>query len=231
MDEETVLPAARFELATFGELVGDPSRSAMLLGLMAGEARPAGELAALAGVSPATASFHLQRLLAGGLVVQELLGRHRYYRLGSEQVGEALEAALLLTPGPRPARPPSPERARLAEARTCYRHLAGVLGVELLACLSRRRFLGLREGGLALTDEGAAWFAAQGLRQERFPPGRPCLDWTERKPHLGGPLGVLLTGHLFARGWIARRDDGRAVRVTSSGRRSFAALGVAAAVG
>src|SRR5258708_6072022 len=123
-------PAAKFELASFGEMLSEPSRVAMLLSLMDGRARPASELAAIAGVTSATASAHLQRLLGGGLWAVTPAGRHRYFRLAGERVADALEALALLH---APARPATTSPAPLAEARTCYRHLAGRLGVAWLS--------------------------------------------------------------------------------------------------
>ena len=216
-----VLPDSRFDVAGFGELVSDPSRVTMLLSLMDGRARPAAELARLARVTPQTASFHLQRLVSGGLLRVDPHGRHRYFRLAGDQVAEALEAVSLLSAPVRP-RPESPARQALARARLCYRHLAGRLGVAWLAALERARFLRVSDGALALTARGIAWFESSGLSAARWPAGKPCLDWTERRHHLGGPLGVLLTEHLFALEWIARRTDGRAVRVTRAGRRELA---------
>jgi DNA-binding transcriptional ArsR family regulator len=217
-----VLPSARYELAGFGELAADPSRAAMLLSLMDGSARRASELAGIAGVTPQTASSHLRRLVEGGLLVLERLGRHHYFRLSGERVAEALEAVALLHPPARKRVPPTPERVALAEARTCYLHLAGRLGVAWLATLEKRRFIHLSGGALAMTGKGVAHFASLRLSPSRWPAGKPCLDWTERRSHLGGPLGGLLTQHLFERGWLARRAENRAVRVTSLGARGLA---------
>jgi DNA-binding transcriptional ArsR family regulator len=221
MSRDLVLPAARFDLASFGELVSDPSRVTILLALMDGSARPATELAELAGVAPATASFHLRRLVEGGLVRVDPIGRHRYFRLASEDVADALEAVALLH-APRAPRPVAPGRRDLARARTCYRHLAGALGVAWLTALERARFLRVQDGALVLTRRGTDWCAASGLAPARWPAGKTCLDWTERRSHLGGALGALLTEHLFALRWIARRRDGRAVRVTTVGQRELA---------
>jgi DNA-binding transcriptional ArsR family regulator len=220
MSRDLVLPAARFDLASFGELVSEPSRVTMLLSLMDGAARPATELAGLAGVAPATASFHLRRLVEGGLVRVESIGRHRYFQLASDEVADALEAIALLH-APRAPRPAAPGRRELARARTCSRHLAGALGVAWMAALERARFLRVQDGALVLTRRGVQWCAGSGLEPARWPAGKTCLDWTERKSHLGGPLGALLTDHLFALRWIARRRDGRAVRVTTLGQREL----------
>jgi len=216
-----VLPSAHYELANLGEQVADPSRAAMLLSLMDGSARPASELAGIAGVTPQTASSHLRRLVEGGLLVLERLGRHHYFRLAGEEVADALEAMALLRPPARRVRP-SPERVELIEARTCYLHLAGRLGVAWLDTLERRGLIHLSDGALAMTSKGTAQFASLRLAPPQWPAGKPCLDWTERRAHLGGPLGALLTQHLFGRGWLARRNESRAVRVTSRGARGLA---------
>jgi DNA-binding transcriptional ArsR family regulator len=220
----TASPATRWSLAHFGELVGDPSRVAMLLSLMDGESRPASELAAIAGVTPPTASFHLGRLVAGGLVRVEPQGRHRFYAIASGEVADALEAVASLHPAP--VVPMSPERRALAHARTCYQHLAGRLGVAWLSALERARFLRVDDGAIALTRRGIGWCSDAGLAPARWPTGKLCLDWTERKNHLGGPLGALLTQHLFERRWIARRREARAVRVTVQGQQALRKLGV-----
>ncbi len=224
-------PSARFDVASFGELVSDPSRVAMLLALMDGLARPASELASLARVAPSTASSHLARLLSGGLVRAEPQGRHRYYRLAGDHVADALEAIALhasRAQGRKPARPTDPARVALTSARTCYRHLAGQLGVAWMGALESRRLLRIQDGALTLAPRGVACFGELGLVLPRWPQGKPCLDWTERRHHLGGALGAMLTDHLFTMKWIARRQGGRALRITSRGRTGFAKLGVPA---
>ena len=221
MPRDLLLPAAPFDMASFGELVGDRSRVSILLSLMDGSARPATELAELAEVAPATASFHLRRLVEGGLLRVDPIGRHRYYRLASDAVADALEAVALLQ-APRAARTLPPARRELARARTCYRHLAGALGVAWLAALERARFLRVQGGAIVLSPRGTDWCASSGLAPAQWPDGKTCLDWTERKSHLGGALGALLTEHLFALRWIARRRDSRAVRVTTVGQRELA---------
>jgi DNA-binding transcriptional ArsR family regulator len=218
----SLLPAARYDVAHFGEMVSDPSRVAMLLALLDDSRRPATELAEIARVAPPTASAHLRRLVEGGLLRVEQLGRHRYFRLSSAQVAEAIEALALLSPE-RPASKARSDPARLAltQARTCYRHLAGRLGVAWFGALERLRYLALDEGELSLTEAGRGFFAERGLEPARWPAGKPCLDWTERRHHLGGPLATLLTDHLFALRWLARRPDSRAVRITATGEREL----------
>jgi DNA-binding transcriptional ArsR family regulator len=217
-----VLPSARFDIAGFGELIADPSRVTMLLALMDGRARPASELARLAGIAPATASSHLKRLLEGRAVAVEPSGRHRYFRLASEAVADALETIALIHPLPARTAPIDPAREAIARARTCYKHLAGRLGVAWLDGLEKTGLIALSSGALALTGRGCTRFAALGFEADRYPAGKPCLDWTERKSHLGGPLGVFLTERLFALRWIVREKEGRAVRITTLGRRAFA---------
>ena len=229
------IPGARFGMATFGELVSDPSRVTMLLSLMDGLARPASELASLAGVTASTASSHLGRLLRGGLVRAERQGRHRYFRLASERVADALEAvalqavALQAVPGQR-LLPSNPTRAALSHARTCYLHLAGRLGVAWLAALESQRLLRINDGALTLAPRGVVRFERLGLAMAQWPAGRPCLDWTERRNHLGGPLGTLLTEHLFTLKWLARREERRALRITTRGRSGFERFGLSAAL-
>jgi DNA-binding transcriptional ArsR family regulator len=224
------VPSARFDIASFGELVSDPSRVAMLLSLMDGLARPASELARIAGVTPSTASSHLGRLLRGGLVIADAVGRHRYFRLASDRVADALEViALSILPGER-RRSSDPSRAALSFARTCYKHLAGELGVAWLASLERQRFFRIRDGALTLAPRGARFFEELGVEVTHWPAGKPCLDWTARRNHLGGALGVLLTQHLFSLRWLARRKEGRALRVTTLGQSGFARLGISDAI-
>ncbi len=219
------LPQTRFDIASFGELVSDPSRVAMLLSLMDGQARPASELASIAGVTPQTASSHLSRLKTGGLVTVEQLGRHRYFRLASDKVADALEIIALNAVQQKRVRP---ERSRdaFAHARTCYKHLAGGLGVAWRRALEKEKLLHLADGALALSPRGIKRFAALDLSLAPHTLGKPCLDWTERQYHLGGPLGAGLTEHLFKMKWIARRHEDRALRITSRGRSGLAAFAI-----
>jgi DNA-binding transcriptional ArsR family regulator len=209
--------------ARVAALIGEPARATMLLSLLDGRALPAGELAFSANVAPQTASGHLAKLVAGGLLSVENQGRHRYYRLAGPEVGNALEALGGLAPAPR-ARNPEPEEVRvLRYARTCYNHLAGRLAVDIQAAMQQRGLLTpIAPKQCQLTELGSGWFA-------EIAPGRPlkhglngsvarlCLDWTERQHHLGGPLGCTLLKSLIERKWIVRMR-GRAVRLTLNGR-------------
>lgn len=217
------------DLAAVGALLGEPSRARMLDSLMAGRALAAGELARVAGVSRSTASEHLGRLLDGGLVEVVSQGRHRYYRIAGPEVAEALEALSQIAP-PRPVASlrQSGHAQALGLARTCYDHLAGRCGVELHDALVARGWL---SPSYDVTPAGADAFAAWGVdveaaRARRRTFARPCLDWTERRPHLAGALAADVTGALVGRGWFARRSaDSRALRVTPAGRAGMAELG------
>jgi DNA-binding transcriptional ArsR family regulator len=222
MAQDGLFSGWRFELAQFGEMVGDASRAAMLLSLMDGCERPASELAAVAGVTPATASVHLKKLLDGGMLTVGQQGRHRYYRIADEAIGHALESVALRRSVRAP--PLTPLQTALKHARTCYKHLAGELGVALFDALEKRRWLRLDRGEIHLTHKG--------LDELQLPdaPGKTCLDWTERRTHLGGPLGVQLASKLFEDKWIVRGNRERSIRVTTAGRRGFAqTLGISGA--
>ncbi|MEU7714648.1 helix-turn-helix domain-containing protein [Micromonospora chalcea] len=215
-------------LAGFAALLADSTRAGFCLTLLDGRAWTAGELARAAGVTASTASDHLTRLVAGGLLVEERQGRHRYVRLAGPAVAQLVED--LAARAPAPDTPPRTLRAAsaataLAYARTCYDHLAGRLGVLLHDALLTRGVLD-RSGGLALSGAGVSWLAGLGvpvepLRAARRPLVRDCLDWTERRPHLAGALGAALCGRFFDLGWTVR-GTGRAVRLTPAGRDALA---------
>lgn len=212
------------DLAAIAALIAEPSRAAMLAALLGGLALPAGELARCAGITPQTASAHLAKLVEGGLLRVATTGRHRYFRLSGAPVARALEALALVAP-PARARTLSGGLANqaLREARLCYDHLAGRLGVSIAEALERA---GLVEGHAAtyeVTAAGARWFAGLGVEcavlvgaRRAFAP--VCIDWSERRPHLAGSLGAALARHLLAAGWVVRVEGARAVRVTASGR-------------
>lgn len=210
-------------LAERAALLADRTRAAFCLALIDGRAWTAGELARHAGVAPSTASAHLDRLVAAGLLVTERQGRHRYLRLAGPDVAHTVET---LAGETRPASCPPTLRAsrvagRLAMARTCYDHLAGALGVALFDGLVADGLLET-EDGLALTPAGRGWFVTlagpDALPRTPRPVVRACLDWTERRHHLAGTAGAALCRALFAQGWVARGRDRRSVRITDTGR-------------
>ena len=221
------------DIAPVAALMADPARAAMLGALLGGTQLSAGELSQLAGVSPATASAHLARLLDGGLVAVTRQGRHRYYRLAGHEVATVIEALAQISPV-RPVRSlrQSQEAAALAQARTCYDHLAGQAGVELLDALLRAGVLNGNGSGAdvayEVTAEGAERLAGFGVdvvqvRRSRRRFAGACLDWTQRRPHLNGALGAAVTGRLLELGWIERGPSRRAVKITGPGQDGLAA--------
>jgi DNA-binding transcriptional ArsR family regulator len=220
-----VVDSNQADIAGVARLIGEPARAAMLDALLSGRALAAGELGRVGGVSPATASEHLARLRDGGLVDVVAAGRHRYYRLAGPDVAQVLEALALVSPR-RPVRSLRQSRAAaaLAVARTCYDHLAGQVGVALHDALVAGEALAAGGDGYRLTDGGAALLTrldvdVAGAAAARRAFARPCLDFTERRPHLAGALGAALCARLLADGWLARpAADQRGLRLTVRGR-------------
>lgn len=213
------------DLASVAALIGDPSRALMLTALADGRALPAGELAAVSGLSLSGASAHLARLRDGGLLAMEREGRHRYYRLAGPQVAAALESLAPLAAAPSRTRARSTATEALRRGRTCYDHLAGELGVTLAERLEQRGLLAAGEGKrLEVTATGERFFADElGIETARLRPGRHgvacrCLDWTERRHHVAGPLGAALHRRGRELGWIMLAEGGaRAVRLSAPG--------------
>lgn len=206
-------------------LIADPTRTAMLVALLDGRALPAGELAYTSGVTAQTASAHLARLLRGGLVAVEKQGRHRYYRLAGPHVAEALEhLAAISNNVPLRRKPLSANARELRFARCCYNHLAGQLGVAITRSMCSRGFIvAAPEKRFAVLPAGIEWFGNIGLDLQRLKPARrglarQCLDWTERRHHLAGPLGVRLLGVMCDHGWLRRSKGASAVLMTPKGR-------------
>lgn len=215
------------DLASIAALIGDPARANMLTALMSGMALTAGELAREADVTAPTASAHLARMRDAGLVVMEAQGRHRYFRLAGPDIAAALEGLMELAARTGRMRTrPGPRDAAMRKARVCYDHLAGEVGVLLHDGLMAQGLIVATSDGLALSSAGRARFVAEGididaLERSGRPICRTCLDWSERRHHLAGPLGAQLLQLVFARGW-ARRDGGaRTIRFSPDGQRAF----------
>jgi DNA-binding transcriptional ArsR family regulator len=207
--------------------MGDPTRANMLLALMDGRSLPSGELASSANIAPQTASGHLTKLVEAGLLAVETQGRHRYYRIAKPEVSFAIETLGELAP-PRPQPdPPSEEARRFRLARTCYGHLGGVIAVKIVDSMRERRLLrNATERQCHLTESGREWLATIGVeiesnRLRAEGAGRYCLDWTERRPHLSGPLGRVIFNRTNDLGWVARIPGTRALRITLKGRTEF----------
>ncbi len=220
---KVALPELRF--ARVAAVIGDPTRARMLSVLLSGDTLPAGEIAQAVNVAPPTASGHLARLVDEGLVTVLPRGRHRYFRLADAEVAQALEALALVAERTGPATLWSREAYRpLKYARTCYRHLAGELGVRLLETMVERKQLASAANGFEITRAGRSWLdslaienPSKDLTHARY--AYPCLDWSERRDHLAGPLATTLLDHFLAKHWLARTKESRALRVTPLGSR------------
>jgi DNA-binding transcriptional ArsR family regulator len=211
-------------IASAAFLIADSARAAILMSLLDGRARPAGELAFAAGVTAQTASSHLGKLLTGGLLVVERDGRHRYYRLAGPQVALALENLASISPVEMVRRkPPSREAQSLEFARCCYDHLAGRVSVAVTKVLQERRFLvAAGDKQFDVTPAGVEWFGCVGLdvaklRRGRRGLARRCLDWSEREHHLAGPLGAQFMNLLRANDWLRLSKSSRAIQITPKG--------------
>jgi len=218
--------SADADVAAAASLLADPTRAAFLLSLSEVDGLPATELASRARVPASTASGHLAKLVGAGLVVVERQGRHRYFRLADPAVARALEALAVIAPE-RPAgslREATVGEA-VREARTCYDHLAGRLGVAVADALVRDGVLQARDGNYVVADRStldSLGIDVDELARGRRLLARPCLDWSERRYHVAGALGAALAGRLLELGWIERLPGSRAVRVTSAGRAALA---------
>jgi DNA-binding transcriptional ArsR family regulator len=214
-------------MAEVAALIGDPARANILAALMGGQALTATELVGAAGVSPQTTSGHLGKLTDGRLIACVKQGRHRYYRIATPRVAEMLEGIMaVVADSPPRHRPPSKLDDAMRHARTCYDHFAGKLGVGLTDTLRTRGHLLLADEGGEITDDGVVFLQEFGVdlaeaRRRRRVFCRPCLDWTERRPHLGGSIGAALAQRCFDLKWLQRMRDSRALTVTPAGRRGL----------
>ena len=212
--------------------IGEPARARMLYCLVDGRARTSTELAMVAEVTPSTASVHLQRLKEERLVKVLAQGKHRYYSLVGENVAAALEALSVLAGGrPNSFVPNTPNRLRAA--RTCYDHIAGTLGVALHDRIKVMGWLSRGAGESAenayeLTPRGTKAFGELGIDVEanralRRRLAYACVDWSERRPHLGGAFGAALLNIALERKWVIQELDCRALAITRVGRREMRA--------
>ncbi|MFN3475463.1 MAG: ArsR/SmtB family transcription factor [Blastomonas sp.] len=206
-------------------LIGDPARANILVALMDGRALTVTELAQIAGVMVQTASGHLAKLSDAAMIVTEKQGRHRYVRLSGPDIAHVLEGLMGLAQrtGAVPARP-GPRDAELRTARTCYDHLAGERGVELFDLLLQRNLIEMSDR-LSVTAAGRAFFIDLGLDMRaldarRRPLCRACLDWSERRHHLGGALGAEIFAMFIERRWAVRKQ-GRVVELSPSAMEAF----------
>jgi DNA-binding transcriptional ArsR family regulator len=226
--------ASNASFAKVAALAGDPARAGMLHALMDGRALTASELARVAGITAQTASSHLARMVAVGLLSVEKQGRHRYHRLASPAIAHMMESIMQVASDLEPPRPRlsvGPRDAALRAARTCYDHLAGRLGVALADALVAKGYAELASDAGIVTDQGLAFLGRIGIDAALLaaPHGRrstrvlcrPCLDWSERRPHLAGSVGAALCALSLHKGWVRRIESTRAVAVTPKGCRVF----------
>jgi DNA-binding transcriptional ArsR family regulator len=216
-------------IAIIAALVGDPARANMLNALLGGAALTASELAAEAGVTLQTASSHLSKLQQALLIEQEQQGRHRYFRLASSDVADVLEGlgTLAARAGHLRVRP-GPKDPAMRRARMCYDHLAGELGVRMFDSLVTRKLLTVEKDAIEITPKGTKFVAEFGVDLEkvqtsRRPLCKKCLDWSERRSHLGGTLGAAILDHVVARRWAVREAKSRVVRFSPAGEQKLKA--------
>jgi DNA-binding transcriptional ArsR family regulator len=228
-------------ISQIATLLADPKRSAMMWALMDGTARQSEELALLAGLSPSSASAHLARLSAGGLLKVEARGRKRFFRLAAPEVGAAVEAlasasiasAPLATPNVFkrsifPAKSQTPaSSSSLRKARICHDHLGGEIAADLYQRLLDAGWIEQSHQRIVVTHKGASQLATRGifiqaLAQRDTPMACSCPDWSERRPHLGGALGAGLLQLFMQSGWLSLPDESRALQVTAAGQHEIA---------
>jgi DNA-binding transcriptional ArsR family regulator len=220
-------------VARVAAAIGEPSRARMIFCLMDGHARTATELAIVAEVSPSTASVHLHRLETENLVKVLVQGKHRYYSIAGTEVAAALEALLVVAGGARRKFTPSAPFP-LRSARTCYDHMAGAVAVSLHNRFTKLGWIqpcSKTDDALELSTAGVRAFEGLGIDvqatrclRRRF--AYACLDWSERKPHIGGALGAALLEAALRRKWVLKDLDSRALSITRAGQRELDRFGI-----
>lgn len=214
-------------IAQIAALAGDPARANMLAALMSGKALTASELANEAGITAQTASSHLAKLGAGGLIEGLKQGRHRYFRLSGNDVADMLETMMGVAARTGHLRTRTgPSDPAIRKARVCYDHLAGEKAVALMEALQTNKWLAVRDGELRLTKRGRAAMDDFGidldaLAGERRPLGKECLDWSMRRHHLAGGLGAALLARFYELKWAKRDQHSRAVHFSALGEKQF----------
>jgi DNA-binding transcriptional ArsR family regulator len=212
------------DVASIAALIGNRTRAAILFALLDGGELSASELAFRAGTSPTATSTHLAKLVAAQLLTARVSGRQRLFALASPDIAHAMEAlSVIARPRPIVGLSQNTSVARIREARSCYDHLAGRLGVAFTDVLLQRKALRLSEKEFIVTRSGEAFFAAvevdvAAAREKRRNFARACTDWTERRPHLAGSLGAAVLGRFLAAGWVTRHKLDRSLSITPHGR-------------
>jgi len=215
------------DIAAGASALADQSRAAMCAAMMDGRAWTAGELGTYCHLAKSTTSKHIDRLVATGIVTQVRQGRHRYLRLANDDVAAVIEQLGVLSAASLPTPPSlssSRAKERIRQGRTCYKHLAGQLGVGLAGQLQRRGFLSPE---WQLTPNGRTLLSTWGISKSDTMTAQPCMDSTERRFHIAGPMGTQLCEVMFANQWLERVGTTRAVRLTTTGQAQIAADGLA----
>jgi DNA-binding transcriptional ArsR family regulator len=215
------------DIARIAALIGDPARANMLTALMSGKALTVTELAGEAGVTIQTASGHLTKLEAGGMLAPRKQGRHKYFALAGPEVARVLENLMGLAAGAGHLRQRiGPKDAEMRHARVCYNHLAGTLGTRMYDAMTAAGHLAMQGDALILTPQGAEFVVDFGidlaaLRAKRLPLCRDCLDWSARRSHLAGSLGRAMLTQIETLGWARRVDGTRVMRFSKAGEAAF----------
>jgi DNA-binding transcriptional ArsR family regulator len=216
-------------IAKVAALIGEPARALMLAALLDDRSRTAGELARVSGVTPQTASAHLAKLTHAGLVAVQHQGRHRYHRLATVEVASVLEALMTISSTSVAKQQLGPTDAELRHARSCYDHMAGEVAVRFATMAIERGWINDAGEDWALKRDGAVALEALGVpppdASKRRPAVRPCMDWSERRPHIAGQLGANLLRTCVANGWVRTRPHSRVLTVTGEGYRVLAQPG------
>lgn len=215
---------ANQNVAVVASLVSEPSRAAILTALLDGRLHPASDLAFMAGIKPQTASFHLKKMLDADVIKTEKHGRHRYYGIRDHEVAQVLESFLSIAPKVevRSLKQASQDKA-IRYARTCYDHLAGNLGVKIAAALLENGFIQEGKEDFVVTDKGESFFSElqinlELVKKKRRSYSHKCLDWSERRHHIGGALGNAILEQLLELSWIERIPNTRAIKIPSFGK-------------
>lgn len=215
------------DISGIADLIGDPARSNMVMALMSGLSLTAAELAREAGVTPSTATGHLNKLESSGLITGRKQGRNRYFRIADPDVAHVVEA--LITVAARVGRMrarPGPKDEEMRHARSCYDHLAGRLAVDLFEHWIACRVLRWRGKLVHLTGTGRRLLTERGieigaLERKRRPLCRTCIDWSERQHHLGGTVGAAILTRAVESGWAVREARSRTVSFSAMGEKKF----------
>jgi DNA-binding transcriptional ArsR family regulator len=215
------------DVSIVASLIGDPARSNMIMALMSGLSLSAAELAREAGVTPSTATGHLSKLEASGLLISTKKGRHRHFRVANQDVAHLIEALIAVSTRAGHMRSrPGPKDEAMRHARSCYDHLAGRLAVAMFERWVSAHILRWHDDVVELTDKGRRFIIRRGIdieaiERKKRPICRTCIDWSERQHHLGGAIGSAVLAHVLDRQWATRKAQFRTISFSASGEKMF----------